>query len=81
MEILLTTGVPQGSVLRPLFFLIYVNDLIDDLISEAKLFSDDTWLFTIVYDEAIAADQLNCDWSIISDWAYEWKMLFNPDKK
>ena len=34
----------------------------------------------IVYDEAIAADQLNRDLSIISDWAYQWKIGFNPDK-
>ena len=40
----------------------------------------DTSLFTIVYDEAIAADQLNRDLSIISDWADQWKMQFNPDK-
>ena len=77
---LVTAGVPQGSVLGPLFFLIYINDLVDDLSSEAKLFADDTSLFTIVYDEAVAADQLNRDLSISSDWAYQWKMQFNPDK-
>ena len=71
---------PQGSVLGPLFFLIYINDLVDDLTSEAKLFAYDTSLFTIVYDEAIAADQLNRHLSIISDWADQWKMQFNPDK-
>ena len=75
----MTAGVPQGSVLGPLLFLIYINDLVDDLSSEAKLFAEDTSLFTIVYDEAVAADQLNCDLSIISDWAYQWKMQFNPD--
>ena len=73
-------GVPQGFVLGPLFFLIYINDLVDDLSSEAKLFADDRLLFTTVYDEAIAADQLNRDLSIISDWSYQWKMQFNPDK-
>ena len=67
---------PQRSVLGTLFFLVYINDLS----SVAKLFADDTSLFTIVYDEAIAADQLNRDLSIISDWAYQWKMRFNPDK-
>ena len=77
---LVTAGVPQGSVLGPLFFSIYINDLVDDLSSQEKLFADDTSLFTTVYDEAIAADQLNRDLSIISDWAYQWKMQFNPDR-
>ena len=67
-------------MLGPLFFLIYINDLVDDLSSETKLFADGTSLFATVYDEAVAADQLNCDLSIISDWAYQWKMQFNPDK-
>ena len=37
-------------------------------------------MFTVVYDEGIAADQLNRDLKVISDWAYQWKMQFNPDK-
>ena len=40
-------GVPQGSVLGPLFFLVYVNDLVDNISSDAKLFADDTSLFTV----------------------------------
>ena len=76
----ITAGVPQGSVLGPLFFLICINDLVDGLSSDAKLFADDTSLFTIVYDENIAASQLNNDLKIISEWTYQWKMKFNPDK-
>ena len=75
----ITAGVPQGSVLGPLFFLIYINDLVDDVSSDAKLFADDTSLFTVVYDETVAADQLNRDLKVITDWAYQWKMQFNPD--
>ena len=37
-------------------------------------------MFTVVYDEGTAADQLNRDLKIISDWAYQWKMQFNSDK-
>ena len=72
-------GVPQGSVLGPLFFLVYINDLVDNISSDAKLFADDTSLFTVVYDEKIAAEQLNRDLKIIAEWAYQWKMQFNPD--
>ena len=77
---LYSASVPQGSVLGPLFFLVYINDLVENVSSNAKLFADDTSLFTVVYDEGIAADQLNRDLKIISDWAYQWKMQFNPDK-
>ena len=44
-------GVPQGSVLSPLFFWIYINDLCDDLSCDVKLFADDTSLFTMVFNE------------------------------
>ena len=74
-----TASVPQGSVLCPLFFLIYINDLVDNVSSEAKLFADDTSLFTVVYGVDIAADKLNRDLDIISNWAHQWKMQFNPD--
>ena len=72
-------GVPQGSILGPLLFLIYINDLPNDLKSNAKLFANDTSLFTIVKDENESANILNNDLSLISKWAFNWKMFFNPD--
>ena len=76
----ITAGVPQGSVLCLLFFLIYINDLVDNKSSEAKHFADDTSLFTVVYDVDITANKLNRDLEIISNWAHQWKMKFHPDK-
>ena len=74
-------GVPQGSILGPLLFLIYINDLPNRLKSNVKLFADDTSLFTIVKDKNESANILNNDLSLISRWAYGWKILFNPDPK
>ena len=71
---------PQGSVLGPLLYLIYINDLVGNISSEAKLSADDTVLFTVVYDVDIAANRLNRGLEIISTWAYQWKMHFNLTK-
>ena len=72
-------GVPQGSILGPLLFLIYINDLPEGLESSVKLFADDTSLFSTVYDPNMSADQLDKDLKKNSEWAYKWKMIFNPD--
>ena len=69
-----------GFCAESTLLLVYINDLVDDLSSDAKLFADDTFLITIVYDENIAAEQLNNYLKNISEWAYQWKMQFNPDK-
>ena len=71
-------GVPQGSILGPLFFLTYINDLSENLKSTVKLFADDTSIFHVVKDPNTSAEILNHDLTRISEWAYRWKMSFNP---
>ena len=55
------SGVPQESVLGPLLFLIYINDLPDGITSICKIFADDTSLFTKVLDINESANKLNTD--------------------
>ena len=74
----LISGVPQGSVLGPLLFLIYINDLPDDKTLICQIFADDTSLFSKVQDINRSANELNCNLEKVSNWAYQRKMQFNP---
>ena len=72
-------GVPQRSILGPLLFLIYINDLSNGLQCNSKLFADDTSLFATVHEIKKATNDLNNDLTKITKWAFQWKMSFNPD--
>ena len=73
--------VPYGSILGPFLFLIYINDLPNELKCNVKLFGNGTSLFTVVKDKNESANVLNNDLQSISTWAYNWEMLFNPDPR
>ena len=75
----INAGVPQGSILGPLLFLIYLIYLTEGLTTNVKLFADDTSLFSVVHDTRTSANDLNKDLEIINNWAFQWKMNFNPD--
>ena len=64
-------GVPQRSVLGPLMFLIYMNDLRDNIQSICKIFADDTSLFSHVSDKSTSQCELNKDLQAISNWAFQ----------
>ena len=69
-----------GSVLGPLLFLIYINDISDDLTDLAHLFADDTSLSYSSADKHQIELILNEDLQKLSDWANKWLNIFNPPK-
>ena len=74
-----SSGVPQGSVLGPLLFLIYINDLDINIVSSLSKFADDTKLMHEI-SSIEDANQLQLDLHTLYDWAEEWQMMFNLDK-
>ena len=74
-----TSGVPQGSVLGPVLFLIYVNDIGLNIHSEIRLFADDILLYQPIRtpDNHL---QLQEDLNTLTKWASDWKMTFNIPK-
>ena len=71
-----TSGVPQGSVIGPILFTIFINDLPDAIKSSARLFADDT----VVYNTTDNRDQLQQDLCALETWERDWKMEFNALK-
>ena len=63
-------SLPESSILGPLLFLIYMNGLSENLVSNPKLFADDTSLFPVIYDKDLSAKNLNYDLNRINNWAF-----------
>ena len=78
---LVLAGVPHGSILSPLLLIFSINDLPNKLKSNVKRYADDNSLFTLVRDNNESANIFINDLLAISKWVYNWKILFNPDRK
>ena len=73
------SGVPQGTVLGPLMFLLYINDITKDINSPLRLFADDCLLYRVI-NSAEDANMLQEDLNRLSEWANTWQLRFNVSK-
>ena len=73
------SGVPQGTVLGPLLFLLYVNDLTDHLECRARLYADDCLLYLPISSDS-DMHKLQLDLKTLELWQHTWQMEFNPKK-
>ena len=76
----LKAGVPQGSRLGPLLWILYANDILEDIECNIFLFADDTCMFAEGNNPTETAEILNRDLIKITAWAKKWKVKFNPGK-
>ena len=76
---IVTSGVPQGTVLGPLLLLLYVKDLPENLQSPVRLFADDALLYGIISSED-DCNKLQSDLFELECWQDTWQMKFNPSK-
>ena len=77
---LVKAGVPQGSVLGPLLFLVYINDIVHEIESGINLFADDLSLSIVLNTPDISGAILQSDIDKVSSWADGWLVKFNPSK-
>ena len=74
-----TSGIPQGTVLGPLLFVIYINDILENISSDGFLFADDTKIFREITSKEDSLN-LQSDIDSLKNWSEQWGMEFNRDK-
>ena len=73
------SGVPQGSVLGPCLFLMYINEMPDSIKSNIRLFADNTIMYITITNHS-EYQAIQSDLTILESWESEWLMAFNPEK-
>ena len=82
----INSGVPQGSILGPILFLLYINDLPDSILCDIAIFADDTSLYSCLEykpspcDQSGSATNLQLDLTSVVDWGAQWLVSFNAAK-
>ena len=76
----INAGVPQGSILGPLFFLVCINDIVLEVNCSIKLFADDTTIYIIIENSNTACELLNLNLEKVHRWSENWLVNFNPQK-
>ena len=74
------SGTPQGTILGPILFLVYINDIIDHISSVVKLYADDTKIYRAIKDPQTDIPALQSDLNRLNQWASTWQLRFNVEK-
>ena len=82
----INSGVPQGSIIGPILFLIFINDLPDNILSQLAIYADDTTIYSCLgktndhFDKVELAADLEVDLRTFTEWVEKWLVSFNASK-